>query len=98
MESLEREKREAFRRLNTLTEDPDASDDDIKKAMIEIDNLNGRSLEMRNGYVKEVSDVLSVKQQGKLMVFEEMFKKRMREIIEDIRGDFRGRRMQGRNP
>ncbi len=94
MQNLEREKHEALKRLNSLTDDPDVSDADINKAMMEIDDFIRRSVEMRRDYMEEVSTVLSLRQRGKLMVFEEMFKKRMQKIIEDIRGDFRGRRMR----
>lgn len=94
MQSLEREKHEALKRLNSLTDDPDVSDDDINKAMMEIDDFIRRSVEIRRDYMEDLSKVLSLRQRGKLMVFEEMFKKRMQKIIEDIRGDFRGRRMR----
>ena len=97
MQNLEREKQEALKRLNSLTDDPDASDDDINKSMMGISNFTRQSMEIRQDYMKEVSTVLSLRQQGKLLAFEEMFKKRMQKIIEDIRGDFRGRRMQGNN-
>lgn len=97
MQNLEREKQEALKRLNSLTDDPDASDDDINKSMTKIDDFVRRSMEMRQDYMKEVSTVLSLRQQGKLLAFEEMFKKRMQKIIEDIRHDFRSRRMQGKN-
>lgn len=97
MQNLEREKQEALKRLNSLTDDPDASDDDINKSMMGISNFTRQSMEIRQDYMKEVSTVLSLRQQGKLLAFEEMFKKRMQKIIEDIRHDFRSRRMQGRN-
>lgn len=97
MQNLEIEKREALKRLNSLTDDPDASDDDINKSMMEINDFIRRSMEMRQDYMKDVSTVLLLRQQGKLLAFEEMFKKRMQKIIEDIRGDFRTRRMQGKN-
>lgn len=97
MQNLEIEKREALKRLNSLTDDPDASDDDINKTMMEINDFTRRSMEMRQDYMKDVSTVLLLRQQGKLLAFEEMFKKRMQKIIEDIRGDFRTRRMQGKN-
>lgn len=97
MQNLEREKQEALKRLNSLTDDPDASDDDINKSMMGIDDFIRRSMKMRQDYMEEISTVLLLRQQGKLLAFEEMFKKRMRETIEDIRRDFRDRRMQGRN-
>ncbi len=94
LQSLEKEEQEAFRRLNLLADDPDASDEDISEAMMRIGELARRSMEMRQDYMEEVSKVLSLRQQSKLLVFEEMFKKRLRETIEDIRRDFRGRRMR----
>ncbi len=94
LRNLEREQQEAFRRLNSLTDDPEASDDDVNKAMTEIDDFVRRSMEMRQDYMEEVSTVLSLRQQGKLLVFEEMFKKRLQKTIEDIRRYFRGRRMR----
>jgi Spy/CpxP family protein refolding chaperone len=97
MQNLESEKHEAIRRLKSLTDDPDASDDDIAETVRKIDDFVRRSMELRQDYMKEVSTVLSFRQQGKLLAFEEMFKKRMQEIMEDIRRDFRDRRMQGRN-
>ncbi len=94
MQDLEREKHKALKRLNSLADDPNVSDDDINKAMMEIDDFIRRSVEMRQDYMEEMSTVLSLRQRGKLMVFEEMFKKRIQKIIEEIRGDFRGRRMR----
>ena len=93
-QNLEREKQEALRRLNSLTDDPDVSDNDIRKAMMEIDDFVRRSMEVRQDYMEEVSAVLSLRQQGKLLAFEEMFKKRLQKTIEDIRRDFRNRRMR----
>jgi Spy/CpxP family protein refolding chaperone len=98
LQDLEKEQQEAFRRLNALTDDPDASDKDIKEAMKQIDEFARRSMQIRQDYMEEISKVLSIRQQAKLLVFEEMFKKRLRETIESIRGDFRGRRMQEMNP
>jgi Spy/CpxP family protein refolding chaperone len=92
MQNLESEKHEAIQRLNSLTDDPDASDDDIRKAMTEFDDFVRRSMELRRDFMDEVSTALSLRQQGKLLAFEEMFKRRMQKIIEDIRGDFRNRR------
>ncbi len=92
--NLESEKQEALRRLSSLTDDPDASDADINKAMTRIDDFVRRSIEMRQDYMEEVSTVLSFRQQSKLLVFEEMFKRRLQKTIEDIRRDFRGRRMR----
>ena len=94
MQNLESEKHEAIQRLNSLTDDPDASDDDIRKAMTEFDDFVRRSMELRRDFMDEVSTALSLRQQGKLLVFEEKFKRRMQKIIEDIRGDFRNRRMR----
>lgn len=94
MRNLESEKHEAIQRLNSLTDDPDASDDDIRKAMTEFDDFVRRFMELRRDFMDEVSTALSLRQQGKLLAFEEMFKRRMQKIIEDIRGDFRNRRMR----
>ncbi len=93
----ESEKQEALRRLSSLTDDPDASDDDINKAMTKIDDFIRRSMEMRQDYMDEISSVLSLRQQGKLFVFEENFKRKIQEIMRDIRRDFRDQRMKGRN-
>lgn len=97
MQNLEREKQEALKRLNSLTDDSEASDDDINMAMMKIADFVRRSMEMRQDYMEEVSTVLSLRQRGKLLVFEENFKRKLREIMRDIRGDFRDRRMQGRD-
>ena len=94
MQNLKIEKQEALKRLNSLTYDPMSSDDDISKAMKEIDDFPRRSIEMRQDYMEEVSTVLSFRQQGKLLVFEENFKRKLQEIMRDIRRDFRDRRMQ----
>ncbi len=95
MQNLRMEKQEALKRLNSLTEDPQASDDDISKAMKEIiDDFARRSIEMRQDYMKEVSTVMWSRQQGKLLVFEENFQRKLQEIMRDIRRDFRDRRMR----
>ncbi len=92
--NLESEKQEALRRLSSLTDDPDASDDDINKAMTKIDDFGRRSMEMRQDYMEEVSTVLSFRQQGKLLVFEEDFKRKLQELRRELRRDFRDRRMR----
>ena len=61
---------------------------------MEIDDFVRRSMEVRQDYMEEVSAVLSLRQQGKLLAFEEVFKKRLQKTIEDIRRDFRNRRMR----
>jgi argonaute-like protein implicated in RNA metabolism and viral defense len=95
MQNLKMEKQEALKRLNSLTEDPQASDDDISKAMKEIiDDFARRSIEMRQDYMEEVSTVMWSRQQGKLLVFEEDFQRKLQEIMRDIRRDFRDRRMR----
>jgi DNA repair exonuclease SbcCD ATPase subunit len=85
MENLEKEKQETLRRLESMTDDPETSDKDIKGLITEIGEFDRRSAELQKGFFDNVSDVISTRQLGKLLVFEENFKRRLQEVIRDIR-------------
>lgn len=90
MEDFERGKREILDRIKSLTDDSNSSDEEIGAAVKEFKEHHRKLAELRELFLNDVSKILSVRQRGELVVFEEEFRKNMRRMIEDIRREFRG--------
>ncbi len=84
-EKLEEEKLSLLRKLGEMTEKSDISDSEIKKTLDELTEIDNRLIGLRKNFIEDVSGVLSIKQIAKLLVFEEMFMRRLQENIRDIR-------------
>lgn len=98
LDSLEREKQETLQRLETMTRDQGTSDKDIKSLVSEIGEFDNRSANIRKKFFDDVSAVISTRQLGKLLVFEENFRRRLQETIRDIRREMGGGRMREHGP
>lgn len=90
LENFETEKREMLERIRSLTNDPNSPDDDISSAINDFMGHHRRMAEMHELFLTDISKILSIRQRGELVVFEEEFRKNMRRMIEDIRREFRG--------
>jgi hypothetical protein len=90
MEALEKEKRSVLNRLEQMADDSGTSDEEINRALGDIKDLRRRTAEVSDRFLDDISDVLSVRQRGKLLVFEERFKSNLHRLINEIRQEFRG--------
>lgn len=84
-EKLEEERLSLLRKLDELSEKSDISESEIKKIIDQLSEIDNRLIGLRKGFLNEISGVLSIKQVAKLLVFEEMFMRRLQENIRDIR-------------
>jgi hypothetical protein len=98
LDSLEREKQETLQQLDTMTRDPETSDKDIRSLIAEVGEFDNRSAEIQKKFFDDILKVISTRQLGKLLVFEENFKRRLQETIRDIRREFGGGRMREHGP
>jgi hypothetical protein len=79
-----KERRELLKRLWQLVEE-DESDTEIKKAIKEVLTFDREMKNKEEELREDVLSVLSVKQQAKLLVFEERFEEEIRNIIKELR-------------
>jgi len=93
LEELEQGQHRLAVKLDSLANDPMSKDDDIKAAMAEMKQGRQKMVDTNDAMMKEVSGILSVRQQGKLMAFEERFRRELQELINEIRRNRGGRRM-----
>jgi predicted nucleic acid-binding Zn-ribbon protein len=98
MENLEREKQETLQRLDSTTRDPESSDEDIRSLISQVGDFDRRSAEIRKAFSDDVSDVISIRQLGRLLAFEENFRRRLQETIRDIRREIGGGRIREHRP
>jgi len=84
-QKLDEERLSLLRKLDELSEKSDVSEGEIKKALDELSEIDGKLIGLRKSFMNEVSGVLSIRQVAKLLVFEEMFMRRLQENIRDIR-------------
>jgi Spy/CpxP family protein refolding chaperone len=83
-----RENREdLFRELEvTLGEEQKIKEKKIKEILEQLDKENARLEEAQQRFRTKAKEVLSLKQQAKLLLFEERFERRMMEMIRKYRG------------
>ncbi len=97
IEALEMRKNEITDKLDRLANDSNSSDQEIVESTKQLIDLGRQSMVEREKLFNDISGVLSQKQMAKWLVFEERFKQRMQEIIQDIRRDFKGGGMRNRD-
>lgn len=90
MEELERNKRDQLDLIEKLADDPNSSDADILSAIDGMKTLQERTIDLQKSYLNDISGVLSVRQEGKLLVFEENFRRNLQNIIREVRHEFGG--------
>jgi Spy/CpxP family protein refolding chaperone len=93
LEEIEIRRNELTDRLERMTNSSEASDKEIAELTVELSDIPRAILAERDRFMKEIAAILPVRQQAKLMVFEERFKQRLQEFIRDIRRQGRGPRM-----
>lgn len=97
IEALEMKRNEITDKLGKLANDPNSSNEEIVESVKQLMDLGKQSMMEREKLVNDISGVLDERQMAKWLVFEERFKQRMQEIIQDIRRDFKGGGMRNRD-
>lgn len=93
LEELDAKREDLVKRLERMTNAADVPDKDITETIRQLDEMPGKIFEERSRFMKEIGPILPIRQQAKLMVFEERFRQRLQEFIRDIRRGTGGRRM-----
>jgi hypothetical protein len=84
-ERIEEKRLEIIEKLDQLAAKDQVSESEIKKALDELTAAESEFAGLRNNFIKDVSEVLSIKQVARLVVFEDRFRQRLQENIRDIR-------------
>lgn len=90
LEELDTRRDEMVEKLERAANDSQASDKEIEELANSLNDIPRQLLEERDKFFKEISPVLPLRQQAKLMVFEERFKQRLQQFVREVRRDFRG--------
>ncbi len=90
MDNFEREKREILERIKGLADNPNSAEDEISAAMRDHKEHHHKLAELHDSFLSDISSILSIRQRGKLVVFEEEFRRDMQRIIAEIRREFKG--------
>ncbi len=93
LEEIDAQRDELVNRLERMTNSTEVPDKEIAETARRLDEIPGKILEEKTRFMKEMGPVLPLRQQAKLMVFEERFRQRLQEFIRDIRRDGNRRRM-----
>jgi Spy/CpxP family protein refolding chaperone len=84
-------KRELFERLNFLIEEEKSNPDKIKETLLRLEENRKKMQEERELFLLKAKDVLTLTQQAKLVLFEEKFEQRMKEIINEVKERRKGK-------
>ena len=85
MEAIEDKRFELVNRLDTLSNDPKSSDQKINEIIGQLSDTPQQVSAERDRFFKEISSVLSQRQQAKLIVFEDRFRQQIQDFIRDVR-------------
>jgi Spy/CpxP family protein refolding chaperone len=84
-EKLEEERGEMMRQLEQLVESESGSESKIKKLMSDLDKNQQKMFDLPQEFRREAGEVLTTRQQAKLVLFEEWFRGEIRRMVDDIR-------------
>lgn len=84
-EKLEEERGEMMRRLGELVESEAEHESEIRRLMSGLVKNRERMVSRQDEFRREAGKVLSLKQQAKLFIFEERFRREMHRMIEDVK-------------
>jgi Spy/CpxP family protein refolding chaperone len=84
-EELEQEQAEMMRRLAELVESEGEQEGEMKNLISGVEKNRRKMVDLVDEFRREAGRVLSLKQQAKLVLFEEHFRGEIRGMIEDIR-------------
>jgi len=69
-----------------LLEEGSSKDGELKEQIGRIRALDRELLDLNRGFHQDMTQVLSVRQQARLLLFEERFRRDLREVIREFRG------------
>lgn len=84
-EKLEGERGEMMRQLGELVESESGSEPKIKKMMSDLAKNRRKMFDLPEEFRREAGEVLTTRQQAKLVLFEEWFREELRRMVDDIR-------------
>ena len=82
---LEKKRFALMKELDDLAELSDVADEKLLEKMKMMESSRDDFEKLHNKFQQDVGDILSVRQQAKLLIFEEHFKRRIQETIDGIR-------------
>jgi Spy/CpxP family protein refolding chaperone len=85
MMELEKKRFELLKELDELADLSDVADQKLIEKINNIESINEDDKKLKSKFLNDISSILSVRQQAKLLIFEEHFKRRMQEMIQDVR-------------
>lgn len=85
MKATETERRRVIERLDELTIKEKPSADEINKLLDELEDLDRNINTVKEVFRGKLKDILTIRQIGRLYVFEVMFQRQIQEIVRDIR-------------
>jgi len=90
MDEIMNRRGELVDRLEALIDDKKNSDQDLQKAMSDLEGIPRQMTEEKNRFYLEIAGILPLRQQAKLAVFEERFFQQLQEFVRDVRREKRG--------
>jgi len=93
LEDIEAKRADLIDRLDKLVNDSTSSDKNLQEVMASLKDIPRQISEENDRFIKDVSPILTSRQQAKLVVFEERFRQRLQDFIRDIRRQYRGGRL-----
>jgi len=98
IDELEIKRGEILNRLENLAENDNSQNSEISDAMAAFERSSQDLIQEKVRFFNELSKVLDTRQKARWLVFEERFKQRIQEIIQDIRREFRGGKGMDKRP
>ena len=92
-DALKEQKKRLVRELDRIAESETSTEEALHKAIKDYRKVEAELFANHKQFYDDAGHILTLKQQAKLLVFEEHFKERLRGIIQDIRHQRRDQRM-----
>ena len=94
LQDIQQKREELLRQLGSFQRS-NAADEEIEKTLQDFRALDGKMIEARDRYWKDIRTVLTVKQFARYVIFENTFNRQLRELMRDMQQE-RMDRMQRR--
>jgi Spy/CpxP family protein refolding chaperone len=92
-EEIEDKRMELINRLDSLINNPQSSNQKMNELISQFQDVPQQMAVENERFLKDISPILSVRQQAELIVFEERFRQQMREFVREIRLEYRDEKM-----
>ncbi len=90
LESIEDQRVDLVNQLDSLSNDPKSSDQKIIGLIAQLQEIPVQISAERERFQKEISTILSTRQQAKLIVFEEQFRQQIQDFVRQVRRQYGG--------